>query len=105
MAVTVGPHRNIKTGNLVSDGCPTSTKPINGLSHPNVVVVQADKESIQDYVAQLFVDAPHTNLTVNYDDENNQLSFSAYISSEPENGFFDKKPFWRRCFFTRKYLD
>jgi len=76
--VTVGPHREIKTGNLVSDGISAANKP-SSISHPNVQQVLADKESIQDFVAELFTGTQHENATFSYNDETNELTLTVQL--------------------------
>jgi len=46
------------------------------LQGPTVKQMVADKESIQDYVAALFIHTTHVNMTVEYDDNNNLITFS-----------------------------
>lgn len=74
MTVKIAPHVDIKTGSLVDDSSPAAVAP--GVSAPQVVVVEATKENIQDYVADMMASAPHVNMTATYNDETNQLVFT-----------------------------
>lgn len=67
------PYLQIGEGQLASESTPTQA-PTS--TTPDTVFQKASKEDIQDYVAALFLSSPHVNLSVEYDDDGNQLVFS-----------------------------
>ena len=74
---TIAPHRAIQSGELIADSTPTATDPGAGVKAPDVVMVQASKEDIQDYVAELFGHNEHVSIEAVYDDNNNIIQLTA----------------------------
>jgi len=82
--IVVGPHYDIKSGDLISDATPASSGP-GGVEKPAVQHILADKETLQDTIAEFFNHDQHVNVTVVYDDAGNLLVLNVDTTSRHEH--------------------